>query len=370
MQYQSRLDHLRFFAATSVVLHHCSNKFTWSEQLFADSVSATAANLVTLVLRKGFAGLSPFMVLSGFLLCLICRAGQKKIAYSQFMHNRILRIYPLLTLIFFIVICITWRESGPLDILRLLTAQFNTGNPQGTGWGSQVFPTGTIWTLAVEFQFYLLFPFLALFLQRYGPWYILGLIAIIILCRYAVIGLRTTGMAEVAEIFHHTIIGRLDQFLLGMLLAYLCVHDAIPKVLRHDTVKWCLLCAGLIVLMAFVGFKYVYLGRKDQIEAFVPTLEAALWCPLVYCYSTVKLGFPQVIDKSLAALGRISYSIFLLHAPVGTCVMVGFGLTFPDTIAELMPFAFGAVLAPTILLSALTYAVIEKPFLSLKKRYC
>jgi peptidoglycan/LPS O-acetylase OafA/YrhL len=93
------------------------------------------------------------------LFCQISNGGQKNLRYWRFIFNRVLRIFPLMVFLVFIVICCSKQTSTPIDILRIFTLQLNTGNAY-TGWGHDFYPSGPIWTIAVEFQFYFLFPFI------------------------------------------------------------------------------------------------------------------------------------------------------------------------------------------------------------------
>lgn len=89
-------------------------------------------------------------------------------------------------LLCFIAISVNRVHSDPMDILRILTLQLNTGHPT-TGWGQQYYPIGQIWTIAVEFQFYLLFPFLALFMRNDGVKTMFGMIAVMLMVKYSLV---------------------------------------------------------------------------------------------------------------------------------------------------------------------------------------
>lgn len=185
-QYLSRLDHLRFFASILVVFHHFRG-------YVADAIPNFSSNsfiswFTQLWMLKGSSGVSLFLVLSAFLFTLITHAGEKKIIYHKFIYNRILRIFPLMVFLVFIVITLDRANSSPLDILRIFTLQLNTGNSM-TGWGHSVFPSGPIWTIAVEFQFYFLFPILMIFLSKYGAKYLLLLMLFLWFSRLIIVSL-------------------------------------------------------------------------------------------------------------------------------------------------------------------------------------
>lgn len=108
--------------------------------------------------------------------------------------------------IVFVIITINRGGADPLDILRVLILQLNTGHPD-TGWGQQFFPSGPIWTIAVEFQFYLIFPFLIMFFNKYKAKWILGLILLLICIRFMIVYLNESS---IYYNLYHSIVGRLD----------------------------------------------------------------------------------------------------------------------------------------------------------------
>ena len=70
--YLSRLDHLRFYAAILLVFHHFSGGIQQPEKI--NSLSS----FFELWVARGATGVSLFLVLSGFLFCIITDAGKKK----------------------------------------------------------------------------------------------------------------------------------------------------------------------------------------------------------------------------------------------------------------------------------------------------
>lgn len=98
--YLSRLDHLRFFAAFLLVVHHFRGNLDYDSGM-------NFLSFIMLWLNNGSTGVSLFLVLSGYLFCILCKAGEYKIVYSKFIKNRILRIFPLLTVLFFCILCVS-----------------------------------------------------------------------------------------------------------------------------------------------------------------------------------------------------------------------------------------------------------------------
>lgn len=350
--YLSRLDHLRFLAAALVIFHHCRGSINYHGHI------SSLQDLASLWLRWGSTGVSLFLVLSGFLFCVIANSGRKKIVYKDFIRNRILRIAPLATIFVFIVICINRQDSTPMDIFRLLTLQLNTGHSY-TGWGHQFYPTGPMWTIAVEFQFYLIFPFLALFMRNDGIKTILGIIVVFILIKVSLTSLYGTSIYYK---LYHTIIGRMDQFLVGIVAGYF-YQIGYLKNKRLQPI--------LMIITSLIGITiFMHVNSKPTIKTipFSFTIEAILWSLLIYGYLCCNFEIPKKIDAIMAYLGGLSFSMYLLHLIVAKVLYKSVLTTPTDGIGYVLNTAI-FILPVTIILSSITYRFIEKPFLSLRVRY-
>jgi peptidoglycan/LPS O-acetylase OafA/YrhL len=89
------------------------------------------------------------------------------------------------------------------------------------------------------------------------------------------------------------------------------------------------------------------------------------------CYASFGKIIPKAVSWCLASVGKISYSIYLLHFAVIFLVKRAFAIPHiiqQTQINALLVSAF-LVLPITLLLSLLTYSVIENPFLGLRKKY-
>ncbi|UYW74143.1 acyltransferase [Pseudocitrobacter faecalis] len=313
-KYLARLDHLRFFAIAMVAFFHFKGK-----HLPDDNWWHSVNGVINLWINHGSIGVSLFLVLSGFLFTVICDGGKKEINYWMFIKNRVLRIFPLLTVIFFIILCVGKNDVGPIDIMRLLFLQLNTGTTR-PGWGEEFFPVGVIWTIAVEFQFYMIFPFLSIFLNKYGPKYILTLIITMILIRYGIIILK--GESIVGN-FYSTIIGRVDQFLIGIIAGYLYIKGFMFKI--NTASRYILLICSLVLMSYFISITKppIFIGSVGY------SIEALIWAIFLYSYITVPMKAGKIISTIISKLGMVSYSMYLLHLPVAW-VMVKSGMAGTD----------------------------------------
>ena len=123
------------------------------------------------LLRSGYIWVDGLILLSGFLLYLpYAEAGDRLPSAGAFYKRRLFRILPsylLCVIPLFILACVRGRyASGPdaaKDLFAHLTFTFNLF--PATYFGTPI--NGALWTLAVEMQFYLLFPFLARGFRRF-----------------------------------------------------------------------------------------------------------------------------------------------------------------------------------------------------------
>ena len=359
-RYLSRLDHLRFFAASLVVLFH------FFHHTQGDLRSGSA--LVSLI-DEGHSGIALFMVISGFIFTVI--AGDSDIHYGGFLRNRAFRIYPLLIVAACLQLFIsTYNDHRNYGFLQLL------------GW-LMPFRSETIglspyfqqmWTIWVELQFYLLFPFLLMFVRRYGDRYLWGLLGLMLLLRCLVYA----ASGEVRYLAYETLFGRLDQFVVGMLLGRRWLAIGLDKASNPPGmhVLW-LLPAGLLVLLGLHVFslKVGFAEIKSPAWTIWPLIEAAMWGAFVWVYLQVRwpgpLAFRARADAVLAALGSISYSIYVFHNLVLAAYNAHAGVLSFTGQERLDTILTGAlcVLPLVLLLAAVTYQLIERPFLSLRGSY-
>ena len=356
--YLSRLDHLRFLAASLVVLFHFFHH---------TQGDLRSGNPLVSLIDEGHTGIALFMVISGFIFTVI--AGDKDIHYAGFIRNRIIRIYPLLIVAACLQLFVsTYNDHRNYGFLQLL------------GW-LMPFRSETIglspyfqqmWTIWVELQFYLLFPFLLLFARRCGSRYLWGVLGLMFLLRALVFA----ASGEVRYIAYETLFGRLDQFVVGMLLGRVWVAKDKAQSAQSIHVLW-LVPAVLLVLSVLhifslnVGFTEL----KSPLWVVWPLMEGAMWGAFVWAYLHVRWPGPvplkTSIDKGLAALGTVSFSTYVFHNLVLAAYnnyagIVHFtGLERFDTILT----GLLVVLPLVLLMSAITYALIEKPFLSLRNNY-
>ena len=363
---------LRGLAILLVVLFHCSLRLDR-----ASPITPTPLNAFALA---GNTGVTLFFVLSGFLLNLPFMAGAP-IRMGNFFLKRALRIMPLYACV--VIAAAIFRDNylAGLKSLFFLDTRISTLWPFGAVW----------WSLAVEVEFYLLLPFLHMaWRSPRWRWLLVPVLAIGIYLYYDI------SRAPRSEYYfihsaRDTLLALWPTFLCGAALAALharhgkeikeyCQHSRLLRNGGADIILAALtgLLAIILYRVAMFGYMNAYIQHFDHV-----VIEAATWTcimgAILYLPSRLKM---VLVNPAMIFLGLISYSLYLLHAPVVFfCLRIlkGMGVYMAH-----MPLALdraGAAIAhqpldvklaiciaAAIALSTLTYFAIEKPMLNFKSR--
>jgi peptidoglycan/LPS O-acetylase OafA/YrhL len=380
--YVAELDQLRGIAALLVfyyhALHGAKGAAGYTEWL-------TSQFPPLCLVFEGHTGVALFMVLSGFVLAR--GTFGRPLNYGQFLKNRTLRIFPLMTfvVVFGIYGSSDYSLSGIIAPFLLLT---NTS----ISFNDQTFLSGSVWTIAVEFQFYLIAPFLFAFVSKQGFRYLLLALTLVFFIKLIVLWSNHDKPASLAAIPYYTIVGRLTQFLIGIGLAYWFYGGGRPLSRR---VGLTILIPSLLGVLAFVsvlnqtgGFWVWHPWRVAQQE-----IEGLVWAGVIAGYTIARpfdLNGTRWWGSALAAVGLISFSIYILHWPMLNFFRSLYEYAGPDLMAAVAQWvpsggaqAVGSVktlggvalvitlvFLPLVLaVSALSYYCVERPFLRLRGRY-
>jgi peptidoglycan/LPS O-acetylase OafA/YrhL len=222
-----------------------------------------------------------------------------------------------------------------------------------------------LWTIGLEFQFYLLFPFLAAFLLRNGYRYLLGILVL-------AIGLRAlyfTELGTVKDVGYGTLLGRIDQFVIGIGAAWLFIRRR--PAFAHP--------AHLLAALVVAAASFQWLAAWDSLGAGAhsplwivwPTAEGAIWGYVALSYVSCRIPLPAVLDQSLAQLGEMSFSIYVMHdfAVVWTLRNArSLSLTGRPSVDAALTGIFIA-LPLAVAFAWCTYNLIEKQFFIYRRQY-
>ena len=338
---------LRGVAASWVVLYHFAKHF---------DVDLESVTLVA----NGFLAVDLFFYLSGFIIFLVYfesfEAG--RFSFSDFIKKRFARLYPvhLVTTVLIAGLFVASAAAGLRALPETFTAyHFLINILMLHAWGvsgglSFNYPS---WSISAEMFAYALFPMIALFVHRFRLW-IVGLAAFILLSLLAIIAREWVGRPLVHLTYDFSILRILPEFLIGG-----WTYMVVRSLSRPSETVIRLLGAGS-VLASLVMFS-VWDASVYMTLVFPVLIASLYWLEGDEQSPTqqrTRLGLPY---EGLVYLGKISYSLYMIHAFFEmTCFSViekAFG--YP---ADSVPvFWVVPVMLMTFVGAAIVYEVVEKP---------
>lgn len=331
--YRPDIDGLRAIAVLSVVLFHTNPE----------------------LLSGGFTGVDIFFVISGYLITRNIHDDIKagRFTYSNFYVRRIRRLFPALffTLIFTAILGFLLLSPNHLERLgqSIIFAAASLSNFYF--WGESGYfdisgsykPLLHFWSLAVEEQFYLVWPalLLGLFWAR-KTWFV-----IVALCLLGITSLMLGKhwMDIDADAVFYLMPFRMFEFTIGALCVWL---RAIPG--RYNTANEIILACGLGAI-AYSVITYDDSTVFPGPGALIPCLGAAL---VIYSGNAKYSGL-LLRNRLAAGIGLISYSLYLIHWPM----LVFYEYWKFDAID---PIEQVGLIVAALLLATWMYTYIEKPF--------
>ena len=353
-RYIPEVDQLRAFAAIFVLFYHGLQLFG-APLAHGQPFNSTrdwlySSNPLLAIIEEGHSGVALFIVLSGFILTL--GAAGNTVRYGKFLIARILRIYPLL-----IAFAAFATFLGQTSLDNLLTSVLPL-NIQG---GIENTFAYMFWAVAVEFQCYLIFPFLIAFSNQSGSTFLVRVVVIAIV-------LRTLAMlaegASPRDMAYWTVLGRIDQFCIGMIAARIYINSKLGA-------GWfapAALAAGLMLYL----FNYAGGWPPEHLWKILwPDLEGVVWACFIVTYIAAGRLLPHPVAWAATKLGEISYSTYLVHFAVikaitnyAVYVRISDNPYYNALLTTLL-----LALPATVVIAALTYSTIELPFLRMRPKY-
>src|SRR5215218_7009134 len=351
MKYIKQLDSLRAIAALLVVIWH------W----LPNSHCINALN-------NGSIGVNIFFVLSGFLITAILLKNRneaenlqtnKLVVFKNFYVRRALRIFPIYYLTILFILFFHTPLGATITNAELVNSVFYTSNFYILNVQKWPDLTTLFWSLAVEEQFYLFWPFVVLFINKK---YILHSILLFLL-----VGIITECLITSPEFGFIATYTCFDAFGMGALLAWIITYK--EHLLKKFYRELCFLSIGCIITL-LVQIPY---GVSLQIPQRMLQSVIAVWIIVFILLNQHKkrMRFGFVLNnRALIFLGKISYGIYLYHIPLmwfGFIWRPVFKIHFLNRFHTLSLFALNFCLL--VCVSYLSWIAIEKPILQLKKQF-
>lgn len=271
----------------------------------------------------GWLGVEIFFVISGFIIpYALHRSGFRWSDYPRFLFKRVVRLDPPYLAAIAVAIVMGMLATGAPDYRG---APFHCSVPQvllhfaflNTFFGYE-WVNGAFWSLAIEFQYYLAVGLLFPWVAHRSSWVRIGL--------FTVLACLALALPESRFVFHW-----LFLFILGML------------VFQWHAGLWTPRTLALGLVLGTVGVAFTH----D-------------WMIAAVCLATaLVIAFARMSSRILLFFGSISYSLYLLHGPVGLKVVNVIGRHVSGTIGGLGAILLGFLVST--LCSLALFWLVERP---------
>lgn len=335
VKYRPEIDGLRAIAVISVILFH--------------------AGLTKL--SGGFVGVDVFFVISGFLITTILIKDQERggISIIKFYQRRAKRIMPVLFVVILATLPVTWIFLPPPELKSYFssiaaTATFSSNILfwyESGYWdtATSLKPLIHTWSLAVEEQYYIVFPLLVMAAWRLGR---AGFTVIILALVAASLWFSEHYLATDPMMSFYMLPSRAWELLAGSLTALYLLRRTAP--ISSGPLNQLLSLSGLSMIV------YAIVAYTEQTP--FPGINAAL--PVIGTVLIIAASGPRTLvgfvlgSKPFVLVGLISYSAYLWHQPILAIFKLrGLGeLSITDSITAVVL---------TLALSVLSYRFVEKP---------
>ncbi|MDA9801554.1 acyltransferase [Candidatus Pseudothioglobus singularis] len=353
--YRAEIDGLRAFAVLSVLAFHAFP--VW--------------------LKGGFIGVDIFFVISGFLITshIFEKLNDGSFSFSDFFGRRIRRIFPALTLVMTVSLFFGWFELLTVDYAQLgkhvasgaaFILNFILVNESGYfDNAAETKPMLHLWSLAVEEQFYIIWP-----LVLWASWkcnFNLLIVTIVIALSSFSLNLYYLDSKPIEMFFWS--VGRFWELLTGSILAWLLLYkkEELLKIKLWIDKKLVRVFAKNVIadgsitdnIMAFLGlllltFGVIWINEDLAFPSkwtLIPISGALL---VILAGSKAWLNRFILMNPLAVWMGLISYPLYLWHWPILSFMQI-IGGEFPDRNARILAIII------SILLAWLTYKFIERP---------
>jgi peptidoglycan/LPS O-acetylase OafA/YrhL len=295
--YRKDIDGLRAIAVVAVILFHAGfNQF-----------------------KGGFVGVDVFFVISGYLITSIIlrEIKEDKFTLRSFYERRLRRLLPALFLLLTVCIPIAYTclipyymvefakslVAVPLYVSNILFySEIDYFNAR-----AELKPLLHTWSLAVEEQFYIIFPLLLVLLWKFARNRIEALLLLTTLLSFILAKIGSKSAPDATFFFLHT---RWWELLIGVLVAFRL--QKINRLPGNEKISQILSALGLLSIILSIAF-FDQSTPFPGFYALLPTFGTLL----VIVYSSPRTIVGNLLSNNyIVKIGVLSYSAYLWHQPV------------------------------------------------------
>ena len=296
IKYRAEIDGLRALAVLPVILFHAG--FEW--------------------FSGGFVGVDVFFVISGYLITtiIISEMAEGKFSIVNFYERRARRILPALFFVMAACLPFAWLWLTPTDLkdfgqslVAVSTFSSNILFWLESGYfnnSAGLKPLLHTWSLAVEEQYYILFPIFLMLTWRLGLKWVLILLSIVFLVS---LGVAQWGAYNAPSASFFLLPTRGWELLVGVFAAFYLKYNAH---LKSHAVNQMLSLLGF----GMIAYSIIAFDEKTpfpSLYALIPTIGTGL---LILCAVPKTFIHKLLSLKIIVGIGLISYSAYLWHQPL------------------------------------------------------
>jgi peptidoglycan/LPS O-acetylase OafA/YrhL len=363
--HKPELDGIRGIALLAVMFSHGGPYIEMSTLL---------SKLFVYAMVPGWSGVELFFVLSGFLITgILLKSKTAENYFSSFYTRRFLRIFPIYYLVLTVGLLaashVSWWNALLPTAGKTRIAYYFYAQNWPMFWPHHLFQSpnvfGHFWSLAVEEQFYIVWPLVI---------WVLPENTILTLCAVGLVvalPLRVVMVYRFAYDFTAMVLttSRVDGLLVGVILAILLRRGQIPR-------RWIYLCMGLGA--GIIGFIAVF-HHPELIGThfYMPTIGITGFSLLsggLLALSQHRIPWLHHVLCAgwLRTVGKYSYGMYIYHIPVYLIcdhyLATHFGVALPMPLGWALLY-IGSLIAVTFLVAKISYDLFESKVLALKSHF-
>jgi len=335
--YRPEIDGLRALAVIGVILYHSE------------------------FLPGGFLGVDIFFVISGYLITSIIYREyikEKKFSFVNFYQKRIRRLVPALFIVIFFTSIIAYNSLLPYFfkeyVYSIISSFFFSSNIyfhyEGQSYGANILsikPFLHTWSLAIEEQFYLIYPLFFIIIAKY---YFKNINSILVVVIFISIIFSFLIESAHSSFNFYMLPSRVWELLVGGVLAI--SHAKTKRIYKANFFYNKFLSkVGFILII----YSFLFFNGAGNLPIYYSAFPVIGCCLIIHCNDKKDLIIKFLSNRLMVGIGLISYSLYLWHHPILSFDKI-LNISNGDILIKI------CLIVLALILAICTYFFVEKPF--------